>query len=276
MALTVRTNATAESALTNLNKTSRALQRSFERLSSGKRISRAADDAAGLGAAEKLHAASTSALVAARNVNDGISIISVAEGAANEVGSILIRMRELAIQGASETLSSSDRAYVQDEFVSLSQEVDRIANVTEYNGTKLADGVITSLDVQVGIQATGSDVISITTGDLTASTLTVDTTTIDMSTATGASAALADIDAGIELVSGYRSDFGAVENRLGNALNNLETFATATLSAESRIRDADFGLETAHLTQNQVLQQAGVSVLSQAKGINQGALSLLQ
>ncbi len=276
MALTVRTNATAESALINLNKTSRALQRSFERLSSGKRIARAADDAAGLGAAEKLHAASTSATVAARNVNDGISIISVAEGAANEVGSILIRMRELAIQGASETLSSSDRAYVQDEFVSLSQEVDRIANVTEYNGTKLADGVITSLDVQVGIQATGNDVISITTGDLTAATLTVDTTTIDMSTATGASAALADIDAGIELVSGYRSDFGAVENRLGNALNNLETFATATLSAESRIRDADFGLETARLTQNQVLQQAGVSVLSQAKGINQGALSLLQ
>lgn len=276
MALTVRTNATAESALTNLNRTSRALQRNFERLSSGKRISRAADDAAGLGAAERLHASTTSADVAARNVNDGISIISVAEGAASEVSSILTRMRELAVQGASETLSSSDRAYVQDEFTALSAEVDRIANVTEYNGTKLADGTTTTLQVQVGIQATTFDQIAITTGDLTSTTLTVDTTSIDMSTATGCSSALANIDAAIDAVSGYRSAFGAVENRLGNALNNLETFSTATLAAESRIRDADFGAETSHLTQNQVLQQAGVSVLSQAKGINQGALSLLQ
>ncbi len=276
MALTVRTNATAESALTNLNKTSRALQRSFERLSSGKRISRAADDAAGLGAAEKLHAASTSANVAARNVNDGISIISVAEGAASEVGSILIRMRELAVQGASDTLSASDRTYVSDEFTALSHEVDRISQVTEYNGTKLADGVTTTLNVQVGIQNSSNDQIAITTGDLTAATLTVDTGTCDMTTSSGCAAAIDSIDAAISTVSGYRSGFGAVENRLGNALANLETFSTATLSAESRIRDADFGLETAHLTQNQVLQQAGVAVLSQAKGINQGALSLLQ
>lgn len=276
MALTVRTNATAEAALTNLNRTSRLLQRNFERLSSGKRISRAADDAAGLGAAERLHANTTSADVAARNVNDGISIISVAEGAASEVSSILTRMRELAVQGASETLSSSDRAYVQDEFAALSAEVDRIASVTEYNGTMLADGSTTTLQVQVGIQNTANDQIAITTGDLTAATLTVDTGAISMATATGCSNALTNIDAAIDLVSGYRSDFGSVENRLGNALNNLETFSTATLAAESRIRDADFGSETAHLTQNQVLQQAGVSVLSQAKGINQGALSLLQ
>lgn len=276
MALTVRTNAAASTALSNLNQTSRALQRSFERLSTGKRISRAADDAAGLGAAEKLHAASTSATVAARNVNDGISIISVAEGAASEVGSILTRMRELAVQGASDTLSTSDRTYVQDEFSALSAEVDRIANVTEYNGTKLADGSTTTMNVQVGIQATLDDQIAITTGDLTAATLTVDTTSIDMSTATGCSAALGNIDAAIDTVSGYRSDFGSVENRLGNALNNLETFATATLAAESRIRDADFGLETAKLSQNQVLQQAGTAVLAQAKNINQGALSLLQ
>lgn len=276
MALTVRTNAAASTALSNLNQTSRALQRSFERLSTGKRISRAADDAAGLGAAEKLHAASTSATVAARNVNDGISIISVAEGAASEVGSILTRMRELAVQGASDTLSASDRTYVQDEFIALSAEVDRIANVTEYNGTKLADGSTTTMNVQVGIQATVDDQIAITTGDLTALTLTVDTASIDMSTATGCSAALGNIDAAIDTVSGYRSGFGSVENRLGNALNNLETFATATLSAESRIRDADFGLETAKLSQNQVLQQAGTAVLAQAKNINQGALSLLQ
>jgi flagellin len=276
MAITVKSNATAANALNNLNKTSRALSRSFERISSGQRIARAADDAAGLGVAENLHAASTSAAVAGRNTNDGISIISVAEGASSEVSGILTRMRELAVQGASETLSSTERGYVQDEFTSLSAEVDRIANVTEFNGAKLTDGATSTISVQVGINNTTDDQISITLGDLTAATLGVDTGAIDMSLSTGASAAISVIDAAINTVSGYRSDYGAVENRLGNALNNLETFGQSTLEAESRIRDADFGKETADLSQNQILQQAGVSVLSQAKSINQAALSLLQ
>ncbi len=274
MAITVKANATAANALNNLNKTSRALSRSFERISSGQRIARAADDAAGLGVAENLRAASSSAAVAGRNTNDGISIISVAEGASAEVSGILTRMRELAVQGASETLNDTERLYVQDEFTSLSAEVDRIANVTEFNGAKLTDGVVTSIGVQVGINNTADDQISITLGDLT--TATLGTSTIDMSTASGASASISIIDAAINTVSGYRSDYGAVENRLGNALNNLETFGQSTLEAESRIRDADFGKETADLSQNQILQQAGVSVLSQAKSINQAALSLLQ
>jgi len=276
MAITVKANATAANALNNLNKTSRALSRSFERISSGQRIARAADDAAGLGVAENLRAASSSAAVAGRNTNDGISIISVAEGASAEVSGILTRMRELAVQGASETLNDTERLYVQDEFTSLSSEVDRIANVTEFNGAKLTDGTTSSIAVQVGINNTADDQISITLGDLSTATLAVDTGTIDMSTATGASAAISVIDAAINTVSGYRSDYGAVENRLGNALNNLETFGQSTLEAESRIRDADFGKETADLSQNQILQQAGVSVLSQVKSINQAALSLLQ
>ena len=274
MAITVKANATAANALNNLNKTSRALSRSFERISSGQRIARAADDAAGLGVAENLRAASSSAAVAGRNTNDGISIISVAEGASAEVSGILTRMRELAVQGASETLNDTERLYVQDEYTALESEVDRIANVTEFNGAKLTDGVVTSIGVQVGINNTADDQISITLGDLT--TATLGTSTIDMSTASGASASISIIDAAINTVSGYRSDYGAVENRLGNALNNLETFGQSTLEAESRIRDADFGKETADLSQNQILQQAGVSVLSQAKSINQAALSLLQ
>ena len=276
MAITVKANATAANALNNLNKTSRALSRSFERISSGQRIARAADDAAGLGVAENLRAASSSAAVAGRNTNDGISIISVAEGASAEVSGILTRMRELAVQGASETLNDTERLYVQDEFTSLSSEVDRIANVTEFNGAKLTDGGTTGIAVQVGINNTADDQITITLGDLSNSTLGVDTGAIDMSSAAGASAAISVIDAAINTVSGYRSDYGAVENRLGNALNNLETFGQSTLEAESRIRDADFGKETADLSQNQILQQAGVSVLSQAKSINQAALSLLQ
>jgi flagellin len=276
MAITVKSNATAANALNNLNKTSRALSRSFERISSGQRIARAADDAAGLGVAENLRAASSSAAVAGRNTNDGISIITVAEGASSEVSGILTRMRELAVQGASETLNDTERAYVQDEFTSLSSEVARIANVTEFNGAKLTDGVVSTIAVQVGINNTADDQITITLGDLSTSTLGVDTGAIDMSDAAGASAAISVIDAAINTVSGYRSDYGAVENRLGNALNNLETFGQSTLEAESRIRDADFGKETADLSQNQILQQAGVSVLSQAKSINQAALSLLQ
>ena len=276
MAITVKTNTTATNALKDLNQTSRSLSRSFERISSGQRIARAADDAAGLGVAENLRRTSASAAVAQRNTNDGMSFIAVAEGASSEVGNLLVRMRELAVQGASETLDDDERAYVQSEFVALSTEVDRIAEVTEFNGQALTNGTLTDVNVQVGVNATANDQIAITLGDLTTATLGVDTGAVDMSTAGGASLALASIDAAIETVSSYRASYGATENRLSSALNNLETFEQTTKEAESRIRDADFGAETATLSQNQILQQAGVSVLSQAKSINQSALSLLQ
>jgi len=271
MAITVKTNTAAGSVLTDLSKTSRALSRSFERISSGLRIARAADDAAGLGVAENLRAAHTSATVAARNTNDGISVISVAEGASSEVANILVRMRELAVQASSETLDDAERAYADDEYSALASEIDRIADVTEFNGIKLTEGTNTSLSVQVGINS--GDTIDITLGDLGAATLGVDA--LDLTTAGGASSALATLDTAIASVSEYRASYGAVENRLGSALNNLETFIETTVSAESQIRDADFGSETAELTQNQILSQAGVSVLQQAKSINQAALSLL-
>ncbi|MFN7142985.1 MAG: flagellin [Myxococcota bacterium] len=275
MAITVKTNTAATGALTDLNRTSRALSRSFERISSGQRIARAADDAAGLGVAENLRAASSSAAVAARNTNDGISIVSVAEGASAEVGNILVRMRELAVQGSSETLATDERAYVQQEYTSLAGEIDRIAGVTEFNGLSLTNGSLTAVGVQVGIHNTANDQIDVALGDLRAATLGVDAVAIDMSTAAGAGTALAAIDTAIDTVNGYRADYGAVENRLDTALNNLETFEETTIEAESRVRDADFGKETAMLSQNQILQQAGVSVLSQAKSINQAALGLL-
>jgi flagellin len=273
MAITVKTNTASNKALTDLNKTSRALSRSFEKISSGKRIARASDDAAGLGVAENLRAASSSAAVAARNTNDGISTISIAEGATNEVGNILVRMRELSVQSASETLGSDERAYAQTEFQANIDEIDRIANTTEFNGTKLTDGSTTSLGVQVGINATADDKISVGFGDLTSATLAVDT--LDISTAAGADTALAAIDGALDTVNGYRATYGAAENRLNSALNNIETFAETTKAAESNIRDADFGAETAQLSQNQILQQAGVSILSQAKQVNQAALGLL-
>lgn len=276
MAITVKTNMAATGALNALNKTSRALAGSFARISSGLRISKAADDAAGLGVAENLRAAHRSADVAARNVNDGMSIIGVAEGAAGEVADILVRMRELAVQSSSETLDDDERAYVQDEFSELSSEVARIANVTEFNGQKIADGSLSSLAVQVGINNSTDDQISISLGDLSASTLGVDTTSISLASSGSAFTALDAIDSAIAMVSAYRSSFGSVENRLNSALNNLETFSETTKSAESAIRDADFGYETAQLSQNQILQQAGVSILAQAKSLNQSAQQLLQ
>jgi len=225
--------------------------------------------------AENLEAASRSAKVAMRNTNDGISIISTAEGASNEVGNILKRMRELAVQSSSETLDDGERAYIQDEFTELSEEVDRISAVTEFNGLNLADGTDTQLDVQVGVNNTADDRISITLGDLTASTLGVDTGSVDLSTSTAAQTAIDTIDIAIDSVSAYRSKFGAVENRLNSALNNLETYTENLQSAESQIRDADFAYETAEMSKNQIMQQASTSVLAQAKTVSQGALNLI-
>jgi flagellin len=274
MAITVRTNIAANNSITNLNKTSRALARNFEKISTGLRIARSADDAAGQGVADKLRALHVSADQSARNINDGISFIGVADGAANEVGSILSRLRELAVQSSSETLANSERSYIQDETNQLVSEVNRISSVTEFDGTKLTDGTVTQVDVQVGVRNTSNDRITLQLGSLTAGSLGV--SGLDLSTATNAQTAIDTIDTAIDSVNSIRSLYGAVENRLGNALNNIETFSEANKTGESRIRDADFGVETAALTQNQILQQAGVSILAQAKGLNQSALSLLQ
>ena len=275
MGMTVNTNTASTNASMQLNKTGRALSGSFARLSSGLRISKAADDAAGLGVAENLDTAAGSARQAMRNVNDGVSVISTAEGATSEVGNILKRMRELAVQSSSETLDDDERAYIQDEFGELTGEVERISQVTEFNGVALTEGTNTALDVQVGINGTANDRITIELGDLRSTVLGVDTGTVDLSTAGGAQTAIATLDTAIDTVSGYRSKYGAVENRLGSAMNNLETYTTNLESAESQIRDADFAFETAEMSKNQIMQQAGVSILAQAKGINQGALSLL-
>ena len=275
MSIVVKTNIAANNGITNLNKTSRALSRNFEKISTGLRIARAADDAAGLGVADKLRALHHSADQAARNINDGISFVGVADGAANEVGSILSRLRELAVQSSSETLAQTERSYIGDETKQLISEVERISRVTEFDGTKLTDGVDTQVDVQVGVRNTANDRITIKLGDLTTSGLAI--SLLDLSTsATTAQAGITTIDTAINSVNSIRSNYGAVENRLGNALNNIETFSEANKTGESRIRDADFGVETANLSNNQILQQAGVAILAQAKNLNQSALSLLQ
>ncbi|HHO51043.1 MAG TPA: flagellin FliC, partial [Deltaproteobacteria bacterium] len=174
MALTVRTNLTSMTSISHLNMNNQKLSSSLARISSGMRINSAADDAAGLGVAENLDAAGRSLRMAMRNTNDGIAVVQTAEGAANEVANIIKRMRELAVQSSSETLENTERTYINDEFSALSTEVDRIANVTEFNGLALADGTNATLDVQVGINnVAANDRIAITLGDLTAATLGV-------------------------------------------------------------------------------------------------------
>ena len=275
MALTVNTNMASVDAINQLSSSTRKLAGSFERVASGLRINKAADDAAGLGVAENLDAAGRSARQAMRNTNDGISLLNTAEGATGEVANILKRMRELAIQSASDTLDSDERQYIQDEFTELVGEVGRISAVTEFNGVQLTN-TNTTLAVQVGINNTSNDRINISMGDLRATVLGIDTGSVNLSTVSGAQSAIAIFDTALDSVNSYRSGYGSAQNRLETALRNVEIYVENITAAESRIRDADYAYETAEMAKHQILQQAGISVLSQAKAINQGVLSLIQ
>jgi flagellin len=266
-------------ALGNLNRTQRSLNSTFQNISSGLRVNNAADDAAGLAVAENLEAQQMSLRQAQRNTNDGISVIQTAEGATDEVADILKRMRELAVQSSSETLHNNERDYIQDEFQQLTAEVDRIADVTEFNGISLGNQVNGSaagtIEVQVGIHNSSDDRIGVGLGDLQATSLKVDTSNVNLANVESAQAALQTIDNAIDSVNKYRSDYGAVQNRLESALNSLETYTENVASSESRIRDADFAHETAEMSKFQVMQQAGVAILGQANGLSQGALRLI-
>jgi flagellin len=273
--LTVNTNMPSANALNKLTQTTKKLSTSFEHISSGLRINKAADDAAGLGMAENLDAQGRSLRQASRNANDGVSVLEVAEGATGEVANIIKRMRELAVQSSSETLDNTERAYIDDEFTQLAGEVDRIAQVTEFNGVKVSDGSITQLDVQVGANNSANDRITLSLGDLRATVLGIDATSIDLATSGGAQAALTVLDGALDDVNGYRSKMGASQNRLESALRNLGTYSESIQGAESRIRDADYAYETAQMSKLQIMQQAGVAVLGQANQLGQSALRLI-
>jgi flagellin len=271
MSMRINHNIASLMAQKNVNRSSAAMTQSYARLSSGLRITRAADDAAGLGVSENLRADIASTQVAMRNTNDGISVIQIAEGALGESHSILTRMRELAMESASETLGDEERAYLQVEFDAIRDEISRLAEVTEFNGVSLLDGTTSAMDVQVGIHSGHTIAITLdgmSAGDLGLSALTV-------STAAGGSSALASIDTAIASVSSHRASLGASQNRLSHSYRNLEVSLENMTAAESQIRDVDFASETAQLTKNQILAQAGVNVLAQANFAPQMALSLL-
>lgn len=277
MGMTILTNTASLGAQRHLNRTQGALSGNFGRLSSGLRINSAADDAAGLGISERLKSQIRSMQQAERNTMDGVSLIQTAEGAMNELSGIMTRMRELSVQSANGTLGSTERGYLQTELSQLRDEVDRIAEVTEFNGTKLADGSNTSITFQVGIGATTSDRISVTLTDMHASALGTTTSigALDISTVTGAQTALAAIDEAIDGISTARSTLGAVQNRLQVTTANLGSARENLSAANSRIRDVDVAEETASMTRNSILMQAGVSVLAQANQLPSMALALL-
>jgi len=277
MALTVNTNIAALSAARQLGETNANMSDSLARISSGMRITKAADDAAGLGVSTNLETTASSARQGIRNANDGISVIQTAEGASNEIVDLLQRMRELAVQGSSETLGTTERGYLTDELTALSEEIERLATATEFSGIALADGVITQMSIQVGAANATTSRITIDLVDLTASGLSVDVSASDVavSTAALAQASIDTIDTALDAVNGARSGFGAAQNRLDSAITSGSVYAENLDAARSRISDVDYATETANLTKNQIMQQAGVAALAQAKGINSAVVSLL-
>ncbi len=277
MGLRVNTNVGSINAQRSLFNTTNMLSKSMEKLSSGLRINRAGDDAAGLAISEGLKSDIRALQQASRNAADGISMIQTAEGGLEEVSGILIRLRELAEQSANETLGTAERGYLDTEFTALVNEITRVAESTEFNGTKLLDGTNASLDIQVGIGTSSASQVAISLGTtMTATGLSLNATTIAGADNTTALAAITALDSATALVSARRANFGAAQNRLESTIRNIGMTVENLSAANSRIRDVDIAWETSQMTSFQILQQAGVSVLAQANSTPQMALMLLQ
>ena len=249
-----------------------ALQKSTEKLSSGYKINRAADDAAGLSISEKMRAQIRGLDKASDNAQDGISLIQVAEGALNETHSILQRMNELATQAANDTNTSTDRTAIKAEIDQLTSEINRIQSTTQFNTQNLLDGKFTGKNLQVG--SLKGQTIKISISNMNAATLGVSGLTVDKNSTAGVS--MSKIQAAIDKVSTQRSNLGALQNRLEHTINNLDTTSENTSAAESRIRDTDMADEMVRYSKNNILSQAGNSMLAQANQQTQGVLSLLQ
>jgi flagellin len=276
MGLRINTNVASLNAQRNLMGTKWSLDKSLEKLSSGFRINRAGDDAAGLAISENLKAQIRGLKQASRNAQDGVSLVQVAEGGLNEISSIMIRLRELAVQSASDTVGPVERQFLNVEYDQLVSEVDRIADGTEFNGTQLLSGTGSILDFQVGTRNDPNiDRLSFdaSKADANAAALGVNLTSV--ADKASAQNSLAAIDSAITSVSAMRADFGAIQNRLQSTIGNIAISVENMSAANSRIRDVDIAEETAELTKNNILLNAGTSVLAQANQSSNTALQLL-
>lgn len=272
---TINTNVMSLNAQRNLAASSSSLATSMQRLSSGLRVNSAKDDAAGLAIAERMNAQVKGMNVAIRNANDAISLSQTAEGALGKVGDSLQRMRELAVQSANATNSTSDRANLDAEYQQLSSEVTRVLTGTTFNGTDLLSTDAT-LTFQVGANNVTTDQIDIDTTDLTAGAGITAAVGGDVTDAANSLQAMDDLDDAIDEITTARSAFGAAQNRFESVISNLQVAAENQAASRGRIMDADFAVETANLSRGQILQQAGTAMVAQANQMPQGVLSLLR
>lgn len=276
--MAINTNVGSLNAQRNLSSVGRDVNKSIQRLSSGLKINSASDDAAGIAVAEGLRAQLGGFAQASENANDAVAQLATAEGAYNAISDIMIRMRELAVQSASDTLTNKERAYINTEFEDLTNEITRISDVTEYNGISLLTGTSGAASdgamvYQVGTRNSANDQIKITLKDQDAVALGVDTAAVD--NLANAQAAITTIDTAIDQLATDRATLGSTSNELTLAVDNLANTIENLSAARSQIEDADVAAESAEFTKNQVLMQAGVSMLSQANGIPQMSLRLL-
>ena len=276
MGLRIATNVQALAAQRFLGNNTLATQKSLEKLSSGSRINRAGDDAAGLAISEKLRGHIRSLQQASRNANDGVSMVQVAEGAMNEISNIMIRMRELSIQAASDTIGDPERGFLNKEVQGLKSEVDRIAQSTEFNGRRLLDGSQPEIEIQVGINNNPfQDRFSYDTRKSITSLKGLGLEEVSTASKEMAQANLEHLDKAIYTLNENRSELGALQNRLGSTINNLAIYTENLSAANSRIRDTDMAVESSELVKNNILSQANVAVLAQANQNSQMALKLL-
>lgn len=276
MGLRINTNVGAISAQRYLNQNTQAKSKDLEMLSSGSRINKAGDDAAGLAISERLKSHIRSMVQASRNANDGISLVQVAEGATNEIGNILVRMRELSIQAASDTIGDVERGFINKEVGHLKDEISRISSSTEFNGAKLLDGSIPELEVQVGIHNDASlDRIRFDSAEQTVTLDSLGITDVATDTKESSQSNLDNIDVAISNLNERRASFGALQNRLQSTVNNLAVFRENTEAANSRVRDTDMAEATTELTRHNILTQANTAMLAQAQMTPQLALKLL-
>ena len=280
MALTVRNNMAALNSIKTLNRTQNKLTGSLAKISSGLRVNKAADDAAGMSVATRQTSDNTSLKQAMRNANDGISLIQTAEGGLNEVYNILVRMRELAVQGSNQTYNSGDRAEISKEFTTLAKEIKRIASVANFNRTKVLNSSTTGFALQIGIQKNADNKILINLASVAATwgSLSLNSSSLAASGITSLArsvTAINVIDTALKSVNSSRSTLGAYQNRLESTLNEASNYSQNLANSSSQILDVDYATESANMTRYQIMQQAGVAALGQAKAIPQSIISLL-
>jgi flagellin len=279
MAMTVRTNIAAIRSSNVLNSTQSSLTGSLERISSGLRINRAADDAAGLSVATRMESDNVSLKQAMRNANDGISMVQTAEGGLNEVYNILVRLRELSTQASNETYSSQDRSQMNTEYTNLVGEIKRIASISSFNRQQLLNQSTTQFTIQVGIQNNADNRLQINLSTLNSTLgalgLTASFQTIALTRVASSAANLGMIDKALTSLNTRRSYLGSIQNRIENALNEASNYSENLSASSSQIMDVDYAEESANMTRYQIMQQAGVAALGQAKAIPQSVVSLL-